>query len=134
MISLKATKLPTIIKMSLLSELWSLLTAGNVLLLLFFLLLLHHLVEFYQFRGMPPGPRLYSIPCFGNFLSFDSRAGKSLYESTQRWVSRFFHFCRSYFIEKGKTNCEYWLAIGAASLGMPDMVCAHFSFDFCIYC
>ena len=38
-------------------------------------------------RGMPPGPRFYSIPLFGNFLSFDSGAGKSLYESTQRWVS-----------------------------------------------
>ena len=75
------------INMALLSELWSLLTAGNVLLLLLFLLLLHHLVEFYEFRGMPPGPRFYSIPLFGNFLSFDSGAGKSLYESTQRWVS-----------------------------------------------
>ena len=79
------------INMALLSELWSLLTAGNVLLLLLFLLLLHHLVEFYEFRGMPPGPRFYSIPFFGNFLSFDSgaRAGKSLYESTKRWVSSF---------------------------------------------
>ena len=41
-------------------------------------------VEFYQFRGMPPGPRFYSIPFFGNFLSFDSGAGKSLRESTQK--------------------------------------------------
>ena len=75
--------------------------------MLLFLLLLHHLVEFYQFRGMPPGPRFYNIPPFGNFLSFDSGAGKSLLESTQRWVSRFCNFCY---------RC---------SVGMPDMECAH---------
>ena len=84
-----ARKLPTMINMALLSELWSLLTAGNVLLLLLFLLLLHHLIEFYEFRGMPPGPRFYSIPFLGNLLSYYSRAGKSFRESTQRWVSSF---------------------------------------------
>ena len=68
------------------SELWSLLTLGNVLLFLLFLVMLHYLVEFYEFRGMPPGPRLYSIPFFGNFLSFDRGEGKSLRESTQRYL------------------------------------------------
>ena len=74
-----------LLSMALGSDLWSLLTVGNVLLSVLFLLLLHYLVEFYQFRGMPPGPRLYSIPFFGNFLSFDGGDGKlSLRESTQR--------------------------------------------------
>ena len=85
------------------TELWGLLTLGNVLLSVLFLLLLHYLVEFYQFRGMPPGPRLYSIPFFGNFLSFDDGAGKSLRESTQRWEwdSRFVYLSwRSYSFNK----------------------------------
>ena len=68
----------------LVSDLWSLLTTGNILSSLLFLLLLHYLVEFYQLRGMPAGPRLYSIPFFGNFLSLDSGAGKSLCESISR--------------------------------------------------
>ena len=68
-------------------DFWSSLTFGNILLSLLFFLLLHYLVEIYQFRGMPPGPRLYTIPFFGNFLSFDGGTGtESLREGTQRWV------------------------------------------------
>ena len=71
--------------MELVRELCGLLTLGNVFLLLLLLIMIHYLKEFYEFRGMPPGPRLYSIPFFGNFLSFDrDREGTSLRESTER--------------------------------------------------
>ena len=69
-------------------DLWKLLTVGNVLVSFLFLLLLHYLIELYQFRRMPPGPRLYSIPILGSVLSFDRGAGRSLLESTQRLVDR----------------------------------------------
>ena len=63
----------------------SLFTLENFFLLLLFFIMLYYLVEFYQFRGMPPGPRLYTIPFFGNFLSFDrDREGSTLRESTKR--------------------------------------------------
>ena len=71
--------------MNFVRELCDLFTLGNVFLLLLLLIMIHYLIEFYEFRGMPPGPRLYSIPFFGNFLSFDrDREGTSLRESTER--------------------------------------------------
>ncbi|XP_068737026.1 steroid 17-alpha-hydroxylase/17,20 lyase-like [Montipora capricornis] len=63
--------------------LWEYLTFGNTVLALVFLLMLNQLIELYQFRYMPPGPRLTSLPFIGNLLSFDSVApGKSFLEST----------------------------------------------------
>ena len=71
--------------MALVTELWSLATVENVLLSMLFFLMVHYLVEFYQFRGMPPGPWIFSIPFFGNFLSFDNAGpGSGLCESTKR--------------------------------------------------
>ena len=65
--------------------LWEYLTFGNIVLALVFLLMLNQLIELYQFRYMPPGPRLTSLPFIGNLLSFDSVApGKSFLESTSR--------------------------------------------------
>ena len=66
----------------LLSEYFSL---GNSFLVIVFLLILNQLIELYQFRNMPPGPRLTSLPFIGNMLSFD--AGISLRETTARFVN-----------------------------------------------
>jgi len=55
-------------------------TLGNIFLAIPFLLILNHLIELYQFRNMPPGPHLTSLPFIGNLLSFD--AGESLREAT----------------------------------------------------
>ena len=46
-------------------------TVGNIFLAIVFLLILNQLVELYQFRNIPPGPRLTSLPFVGNLLSFD---------------------------------------------------------------
>ena len=62
-------------------------TVGNIFLALVFLLILNQLIELYQFRNMPPGPRLTSLPFIGNLLSFDNTApGDSFLDSTARFV------------------------------------------------
>ena len=63
------------------------LTLGNIFLAIVFLLILNQLIELFQFRNMPPGPRLTSLPFIGNLLSFD--AGESLHEATTRFVYAF---------------------------------------------
>ena len=63
------------------------LTFGNIVLVLVFLLILNQLIELYEFRNMPPGPRLTSLPLIGNLLSFDSLApGESFMDTTKRFV------------------------------------------------
>ncbi len=63
-------------------------TFGNIFLAIVFLLILNQLIELYQFRNMPPGPRLTSLPFIGNLLSFDSTApGDSFLEATARFVN-----------------------------------------------
>ncbi|XP_078373083.1 steroid 17-alpha-hydroxylase/17,20 lyase-like [Oculina patagonica] len=52
------------------------LSIGNVLLLLLLLLMLHYLMVIYEFRNMPPGPRLTTIPVLGNAFSLDLKAEK----------------------------------------------------------
>ena len=49
---------------------------SNVLLVLLLLLLLHYLMVLYEFRNMPPGPRLTAISVLGNVFSLDLRAEK----------------------------------------------------------
>ena len=62
-------------------------TLGNIFLAIVFLLILNQLIELYQFRNMPPGPRLTSLPFIGNLLSFDSTTpGDSFLEATARFV------------------------------------------------
>ena len=62
-------------------------TLGNIFLFLVFLLILNQLIELYQFRNMPPGPRFTSLPFIGNILSFDQgAAGQSFIASTARFV------------------------------------------------
>ena len=62
-------------------------TVGNIFLAFVFLLILNQLIELYQFRNMPPGPRLTSLPFIGNLFSFDNTApGDSFLDSTARFV------------------------------------------------
>ena len=59
----------------------------NIVLVFVFLLILNQLIELYEFRNMPPGPRLTSLPFIGNLLSFDSLApGESFMDATKRFV------------------------------------------------
>ena len=50
------------------------LSFSNLLLVLLLLLFLHYLMVLYQFRNMPPGPRLTAIPVLGNIFSLDFKA------------------------------------------------------------
>lgn len=51
-------------------------STGNVLLLLFLLLLLHYVKVLFEFRSMPPGPRLTALPVLGNVFSLNMKAAK----------------------------------------------------------
>ena len=48
----------------------------NALVLFFLLLMFHYLMVFYEFRNMPPGPRLTVLPVLGNVFSLNVRAEK----------------------------------------------------------
>ena len=52
------------------------LNLGNVFLLSLLVFLLHHLMVLYEFRNMPPGPRLSSLPVLGNIFSLEVNAEK----------------------------------------------------------
>ena len=52
------------------------LSPGNVILLSLLLFLLHYLMVLYEFRNMPPGPRLSSLPVLGNIFSLEVNAEK----------------------------------------------------------
>ena len=68
-----------------LATIYSFLSLGNFLLLLLLLAILHYLMILYEFRNMPPGPRLTSLPVLGNVLFLDFKA-KDLNEAFQRSV------------------------------------------------
>ena len=57
------------------ATIYSCLSIGNVLLLLV-LLMLHYFMVLYEFRNMPPGPRLTTFPVLGNVFSLDTKAEK----------------------------------------------------------
>ena len=59
---------------SLLAPVYNYLSLGNVFLLLLLLFLLHYLMVLYEFRNMPPGPRLTTLPVLGNTFSLDHKA------------------------------------------------------------
>ncbi|KAL9969642.1 hypothetical protein ACROYT_G021879 [Oculina patagonica] len=61
---------------SVLATIYDSLSIGNVLLLLLLLLMLHYLMVLYEFRNMPPGPRLSTLPVLGNPFSLDLKAEK----------------------------------------------------------
>ena len=70
--------------------LWEYFTFGNIFLALVFLLIFNQLFELYQFRNMPPGPRLTSLPFIGNLLSLNtSSPGDSFLVVTTRFVGLF---------------------------------------------
>jgi len=52
------------------------LSLGNVFLLLLLFFLMHYLIVLYEFRNMPPGPRLSSLPVLGNIFSLDLNADR----------------------------------------------------------
>ena len=52
------------------------LSLGNVFLLSLLVFLLHYLMVLYEFRNMPPGPRLSSLPVLGNIFSLEVNAEK----------------------------------------------------------
>lgn len=58
------------------TTIYDFLSLGNVLMLLFLLLLLHYLMILYEFRSMPPGPRLITVPLVGSIFSLDFKAEK----------------------------------------------------------
>ena len=70
---------------SLFDTIFTSLTVGNILLLLLLLLMLHYLMVLYEFRNMPPGPRVTTIPVLGNVFSLDSKVEK-LGDAFQRSV------------------------------------------------
>ncbi len=47
------------------------LNLGNVLLAFLFAFIIYQLIDLYQFRGMPPGPRFSNLPLIGNLFSFN---------------------------------------------------------------
>ena len=61
---------------SLYTTVYDSLSFANVLLVLLLILLLHYLMVLYEFRNMPPGPRLTTIPVLGNVFSLDFKAEK----------------------------------------------------------
>ncbi|KAL9983486.1 hypothetical protein ACROYT_G005669 [Oculina patagonica] len=54
----------------------SYLSLENVLVVFLLLLMLHYLMVLYEFRNMPPGPRLTTLPVSGNVFSLDAKAEK----------------------------------------------------------
>jgi len=61
---------------SLFADVYDFLSFSNVLLVFLLLLLFHYLTVLYEFRNMPPGPRLTAVPILGNALSLDFKAEK----------------------------------------------------------
>ena len=61
---------------SMLATIYHSLSLGNALFLFLMLLMLHYLMVLYEFRNMPPGPRLTTLPVLGNVFSLDSKAEK----------------------------------------------------------
>ena len=68
---------------SMLATIYNFLSLGNVLLLLLLLFILNYLMVLYEFKNMPPGPRLTALPVLGNIFSLDPKA-ETLPEAFQR--------------------------------------------------
>ncbi|KAJ7369555.1 hypothetical protein OS493_038135 [Desmophyllum pertusum] len=77
---------------SVLGTIYDSLSFGNVLLLLLLLLILHYLMVLYEFRNMPPGPRLTYLPVLGNAFSLDFKAEKltDVFQSLREEYGRVF--------------------------------------------
>ncbi|XP_068696659.1 steroid 17-alpha-hydroxylase/17,20 lyase-like [Montipora foliosa] len=57
----------------LLTAICNLLSLGNMILVLLLFFLLHYVKVLYEFRDMPPGPRLTCLPIVGNILSLKTK-------------------------------------------------------------
>ena len=74
-------------------SLWEYFTFGNFAFTFGFLLILNQLIELYQFRNMPPGPRLTILPFVGNLCGLDSIAPGESLDATTRFVVTLSNFC-----------------------------------------
>ncbi|KAL9969643.1 hypothetical protein ACROYT_G021880 [Oculina patagonica] len=79
---------------SVLATIFDSLSFGNVLLLLLLLVMLHYLMVLYEFRNMPPGPRLTTLPVLGNPFSLDFNAENftDTFKSVREKYGRVFSF------------------------------------------
>ena len=59
-----------------LNAICNLLSLGNIILVLLLFFLLHYVKVLYEFRDMPPGPRLTCLPIVGNILSLKTKVDK----------------------------------------------------------
>lgn len=66
-----------VVQLAVLAKFWKMasvteyLSFGNVFIALLLAFIIYQLIDFYQFRGMPPGPRSTNLPLIGNLFSFD---------------------------------------------------------------
>ena len=114
------------------------LTFGNIVLVFVFLLILNQLIELYEFRNMPPGPRLTSLPLIVNLLSFDSLApGGSFMDATKRFVFSFnLSTCMSltlFWVRFFKKFKVMWVLRGVRSQQLPSTVAPSRSCLSCSY-
>ena len=84
---------------SVLATIYNSLSVGNILLLLLLLLMLHYLIVLYEFRNMPPGPRLTTLPVLGNVFSLDFCKMEKLTDAFQRSVKLNFTVLNKIFLE-----------------------------------
>ena len=69
----------------LLNAICNLLSLGNLILVLLLFFLLYYVKVLYEFRDMPPGPRLTCLPIVGNILSLKTKVD-TIAETFERWV------------------------------------------------
>ena len=65
---------PVAVKMTFGMECLIISVGSCIPLLLLFVVFIYQLIELYQFRNMPPGPRFTNLPIIGNLMSFDLKA------------------------------------------------------------
>ena len=93
---------------SLLTTVYNSLSLENVLLLLVLLFLLHYIMVLYEFRDMPPGPRLTCLPVLGNIFSLDPGEDK-LTDAFKRSVITLFVTCLWYGLPSKVIHiCVLW--------------------------
>lgn len=97
------------------------LSLGNVFLFLLLLFLLHYLMVLYEFRNMPPGPRLTTLPVFGNIFSLDHKA-KRFPDTFRRSV---LNFQSSLLINMwvALTRLEWTVRFGHAKMSTENRAC-----------
>ncbi|KAL9986762.1 hypothetical protein ACROYT_G000955, partial [Oculina patagonica] len=96
---------------SVLVTIYNSLSLGNFMLLFLLLLMLHYLMVFYEFRNMPPGPRLATVPVLGNVFSLDATA-ENLSDTFQSLRER---YGRIFALKLGSYKCVMASSPGAVN-------------------